>query len=730
MFLNRVNISNYTRVDAEDQRSTSLIQDDNQSIGGYEGSTSSFDYDEEFELLVKAYMRDMNYTTLGQASLNIVYSILNAGLIALPFTTQEAGVPLFTGVFILVAVLSAYTSIMVVAMANEQRVRTLEDLAESAFGKKGFVAVSICQIIFSYSLMCVTLDIWADIMSDVFREINWGGWLCQTRNGQVLLGACIVFPLCLLKKSMSSIKWTSYVTVFAVVAALLAVVATYVTDSSVSDNIFTTKSVHKVIEPRNQWWAVIFISVFCFSCNQKVFIIYSSLRRRSTERWQKATVRSSITVTLIYLFFGIFGYISKFRKEILLDNFNYFLSNADERKEVFDPSRAVLAFSLLLTIPVDCLVCATTWRRLYSKYVKRYDERVSEHYREVNCCDVVYAPLLTNESDYDTNRCHYDADLPNAKQVGNPFTLSSAALNDDTSDDDIEVPETSPSAALLISDSERSRSVNNSSKPRRKRFRRSRSRKNTSSTVKFDNSQGSNSGGWSYLRSLLVGDATSKNVANPKGDSLDKNTASHTTSEDPHLSTVRESLTEGASFRQSITGSFNGERPSFTGQRNTLNNDNITNHNSIGNSEIPQNASLTNTANITDGRASSLDEKMFGDLLDEEVPLCPTRNEFVPTLIIWLLTLGLCSLARHWLYIASILSVGTTLALTFIFPSLMYFRLGLLSDFQAIPIFGEIVPNRLYMGIIKYLGVALVVFDLLLMACLLATNENIIQKEG
>eukprot|EP00981_Chlorochromonas_danica_P005754 scaffold1187_cov181-Ochromonas_danica.AAC.18 len=55
-----------------------------------------------------------------------------------------------------------------------------------------------------------------------------------------------------------------------------------------------------------------------------------------------------------------------------LSNVNFFLSDGDERKVIFDPVRVMVAFSLLLTIPVDCLVATTTWRRFFSKYMKLY----------------------------------------------------------------------------------------------------------------------------------------------------------------------------------------------------------------------------------------------------------------------------------------------------------------------------------------------------------------------
>lgn len=301
---------------------------------------TSEDYDAELEMLVNAYLRDMNYTTVNQAAFNVAYSTINAGLIALPFVAQEAGIPMFVGVMIIVSIISGYTSSMVIAMANEQKVRTLEDLAECAFGVRGFFVVSIFQILFSFSLICITLDVWADIMSDVFNELSviHSFWL-ETHRGQILLGSLLIFPLCLYKTSLSKMKWTSYVTVFAVISALLAVVATYFTDKNISNNIFSQSNANELVSPKTEWWAIVFIAVFCFSCNQKTLIIYGSLRRRSTDRWNIALNRANIVVTILYLLFGITGFISKVRKDLTLDNFNFFLDNSDENKNVYDPAR-------------------------------------------------------------------------------------------------------------------------------------------------------------------------------------------------------------------------------------------------------------------------------------------------------------------------------------------------------------------------------------------------------
>ncbi len=302
---------------------------------------SGYEYDEEFELLVNAFLRDMNYTTLSQAALNIAYATINVGIVALPFIAQESGIALFVVVMILGALVSGYTSVMVISMANQQRVRTLEDLAERAFGLRGFFAVSGFQICYSFCLMCVTLGVWADIMSDTFISLDIPAPLLRTRGGMVIAGGLLIFPLCLLKRSMSSMKWTSYVTVLAVMAALIAVMATYFKDRESINKFFVHTSAQDLFRPKLEWFTVVFLSAFVYSANQKVLTIYSSLRRRTAERWQTAVTRAYTGVTVLYVLFAVAGYLAKSRENVRLDTFNFFIDASDEDRVIFDPARYV-----------------------------------------------------------------------------------------------------------------------------------------------------------------------------------------------------------------------------------------------------------------------------------------------------------------------------------------------------------------------------------------------------
>jgi amino acid permease len=327
----------------------------------------SIEYDEEFENLVNTLMHDKDYISVNQAALNITYTIINAGLIAIPFTAYNAGIPLFIAVIVIMSLISYYVAVMVINMAHQKRVRTLEDLAEVCGGPRFFFCVCAAQILFSFSMMCVTLDVWADVMSDVFSASSLTGLarhLLATRRGEVLLGATIVLPLCVFKRSMISLRWTAYLTVCAVAFCMCAVVVSFFAHKegpSLGTFLNLTfpcvrravcadcasyfvcyspdTSATDLVTPQSEWWTVMFVVVFCFSYNQRVFAVYRCLKRRSPERWTQAVRKASLSVTVLYLLFGIAGYLTLARNGIKLDNFNYFLDDHGENSVLFNVAR-------------------------------------------------------------------------------------------------------------------------------------------------------------------------------------------------------------------------------------------------------------------------------------------------------------------------------------------------------------------------------------------------------
>ena len=296
-------------------------------------------YDAEFESLVATLMRDMDYIGINQSAANLAYAIINAGLISLPVAAYKIGMPLFLTAVITMAVLTSYISVMIISMANEKRVKSLEDLASVVGGPRMFCAVSFFQILLSSSMMCITLDVWADVMSDVFSAPGWDtehshSWyhrLLSERRGQVLVGAVIVLPLCLFKHSMVSLRWTSFASVFVIAACLVALSCAYVVeeDFAVDDPI-------ELIEPKTNWYAIFFVLMFCYSYNQRGMAVYRCLRQRNAERWKAAVRKANMGVSIVYIVFGICGYFAAQKENTPLEDFNFFINRSPANKLFFD----------------------------------------------------------------------------------------------------------------------------------------------------------------------------------------------------------------------------------------------------------------------------------------------------------------------------------------------------------------------------------------------------------
>lgn len=84
----------------------------------------------------------------------------------------------------------------------------------------------------------------------------------------------------------------------------------------------------------------------------------------------------------------------------------------------------------------------------------------------------------------------------------------------------------------------------------------------------------------------------------------------------------------------------------------------------------------------------------------------------ITTIVLWGFAVGMnLLLGDSWMYLATTVGTISTAILVFIVPSTAYYRLGLASDFQAIPICG-VIPNRALMFIVQIIGILLLLGNL------------------
>jgi len=712
----------------------------------------------EFELLVQAYMRDNHYQSRHQAMANIVYGTINAGFVALPYACYEVGVPMYIFCVVLVATIAGYTTTMVIKLASDQSTqaegrvsipRTLEDLAEIAYGFGGYCVVAVLQILLSLTLGCLSLDVWGELSSSILtgRLQNANvtpaslNWFLTDRVGGVLSGSCIVLPLILRSSTVSSLKWTSYTTIICMAAAFVAVLAAFTAldDGTVvaHDDIAADQSIEQLLDIKSQWWVVCLIVTLCFSYNQKAFSVYSCLRRRSARRWSFAVKRANVVIVLIYVLFGVLGYMAHMSK---LERFNFFLDFDGVGSVVFDVTRGIVALGLLFTFPMDTLVASTTARRLYrriSYYRMTYRKSLQGH---------AYEPSLATD----------DASAQSAVQG----TVRMSPRDNAYTDSSASALPSPPSFAAgsgggyVAQDTEQGGLSRQSSPTRSERSSWPRpTDSERSATTSIGSAQscghtgdGASSAGIHHERamsrnsSITVGggvdvancslgeDPSSKRSSFSGGAGANSNTRLWKDRAD----TMTSSGTDASMQSESLNSPDAKHNPSHYSSEAFAQNDVISGElrrgTSIGSMSTtdalnPQNRSLgTSTASTADNMGNSKYDEWHmwdkrhasvgdrGEHVHEDVITCCGFHfpaALPAMLLFWALSVGGSVGLQSGVVMAATVGGVSTSIMVFVLPSMLYFKLGLTSDFQAAPLFGSLIANRLYMTITQVLGLIL-----------------------
>ena len=548
---------------------------------------------DDTKILLKAYIHNMTYTSRKQAIANIIYSTINCGLVALPYSCSQSGIIIYILFIALISLISSYINIIIIAIAKEEKVRSLEELAEITFGATGYFMICLFQILYSILLMVMSLNVCTDIIisvaDDNFRQITISP--VSRRSAVIFLCSIVMLPMLLLTKSMSTLGFTSYISIITTGLVFLSIFVSFIFSQVTGNGIDDDSAIGFIdtVTPKGDWFIILFIITFCFANNQKMFGVYSCLRRRNSSRWKYAVYRSHIIVAFIYIVFGVFGYLSRVGSidaDNAYDNkINYFLSYTDNlNKTFYDIIRSIIALGLLLTLPTDCLVAKTTLRRLIRRFLRFKNEAA------------------------------FAGDISNSNPGGETSI--------------------SPSLQIVQQRKDEADGVHNSS----------------SSIGYRDGSIGASSG----LR-----ESASTNSVDLESEWRTLESSAHTNNIIAH-----EVKNSPAKSKDSV-GLF------------------------LHDSDVGSGS----------GCLASVRRNLCYLCLDQG-----TYESSLAGLGFWIIVIVLALSIRQW--VLTILGFGiiATTMLNFIFPSMLYFRIGLTDDFHSIPVFG-LIPNRIYMLCTQVLGV-------------------------
>jgi solute carrier family 38 (sodium-coupled neutral amino acid transporter), member 11 len=174
-----------------------------------------------------------------------------------------------------------------------------EELAEHLLGRSGYYAALVFMFLFAYGAQVAYLVVIGDTIP-VVAELFLPDSIFANRNITIaLMSTIIVLPLCLLK-DLSSLSWTSMLSIAADIALVLIVLIA-APSASVSEGIKHTEV--SIIN------SSIFVGIgtmsFAFVCQHNSFIVFRTLKEKTSKNWDKVAKGSIFFSFLMCATLGI-----------------------------------------------------------------------------------------------------------------------------------------------------------------------------------------------------------------------------------------------------------------------------------------------------------------------------------------------------------------------------------------------------------------------------------------
>eukprot|EP00158_Paraphelidium_tribonemae_P007889 Partr_v1_DN28387_c0_g1_i2_m78347 putative Solute carrier family 38, member 11 len=297
------------------------------------------------------YIHGSGTSTMPQAVINVVNSVLGAGIIGMPFALDEAG--FFMGIFCLLAIAGVvnWTLRILIRSAKLSGRTSYQELAEFCFGVAGFRFISVFQFMFAFGGMSAYLVIVGDTLPLVFRKglsddpSGFMVFLTSRRLVLILSTLCVIFPLSLYRDITKLAKTSA----FALVSLFFILLCIIFVGPRQDESL---REVAKLDFIRPNFLQAIGVISFAFVCHHNSFLIYGSLQKPTLDRWGATTHWFTSISCFFSLCLAIPGYLI-FGDKVegnILNNFSH-----DSGIMTF--ARFLFGLNMFTTFPLECFVC-------------------------------------------------------------------------------------------------------------------------------------------------------------------------------------------------------------------------------------------------------------------------------------------------------------------------------------------------------------------------------------
>jgi hypothetical protein len=271
---------------------------------------------------------------------------------------------------LLVAFLVNHSVRMLIECGMKAQKYDFEELAEHLLGRNGYYFALLFMFLFAYGAQVAYLVIIGDTVPKA-AELLFPGTIFSDRQAILLLSATlIVLPICLCR-DLSTLSWTSLLSITVDVLIVLVVFIACLTLRTHQDEHFQTSDVGEMNE---DVFAGVGTMSFAFVCQHNSFMVFRSLANPTYHEWKKVAGLSVGFSCALCLGFGLIGFFTfyPYVNGDLLNNFP--VSNV-----TIAVSRLFLAVTMVFTYPMECYVTRHCLVAFWSKFTERSaDQRAQD----------------------------------------------------------------------------------------------------------------------------------------------------------------------------------------------------------------------------------------------------------------------------------------------------------------------------------------------------------------
>ena len=270
-------------------------------------------------------------SSLAGATFNLMNAIIGAGIVGVPYAVRECGFVWGLIMIVFCALLTTKSLRLLIGTAKHVHVPSYEMLAEAAFGRRGFIFVSLAMFTMAYGAMVTYLMIVKNVLPDLLGVALEDQSLRRTLL--VLTSFCIMLPLSA-QRDMANLSKTSTISVIFDAVIVFIVIAfspatsnihnygglipllLLQTTSNTSNNTTLTHSdtntpisPWSLLMPSSTFFVGLGVLSFAFVCQHSAFIIAGSLKQPTRKRWATVTASALISCCILAILMGAFGYL-------------------------------------------------------------------------------------------------------------------------------------------------------------------------------------------------------------------------------------------------------------------------------------------------------------------------------------------------------------------------------------------------------------------------------------